>query len=236
VARAILVRHGQSVSNADPEAASLPAEVGDRLTEKGREQARAAAEVVASLGGTVLVTSPMRRARETAEILNDTLDLPSRELDYIHELRESDDYQHLAPEEQKLHRWSMRMVEHADDPDHAPAGAESFNDVLGRVTRFKSELEAMGAAGELPVVVTHGLLLRFFLAHSILGDELAPRHAPRLWQMRSLNCGVSVFEAGERWHSVDPEIPGWSCITWMGKAQSSLEDLPAAAPRIGSPE
>ena len=217
MARAVLVRHGQSVSNADPEAASLPAEVGDRLTDRGREQSRAVAEVLRSQGGTVLITSPMRRARETAAIINEALELPLREFDYIHELRESDDYQVLAPEEQKLHRWSVRMVEHADDPDHAPPGGESFNDVLGRVKRFKSELESIGAAGERPVVVTHGLFLRFFLAHSILGDELAPRHAPRLWQLRSLNCGISVFEQGERWHPVDPEIDGWSCITWMAR-------------------
>jgi broad specificity phosphatase PhoE len=217
VARAILVRHGQSVSNADPQAASLPAEVGDRLTDHGREQARRAAEALSDIGGTVLLTSPMRRARETAEIVNETLRLPLRELDYIYELRESDDYAGLAPEEQKLRRWSVRMVESADDPDAAPPGGESFNDVLGRVLRFKGELEDLGSAGELPVVITHGLFLRFFLAHSVLGDELAPRHAPRLWQMRSLNCGISVFEAGERWHPADPDIEGWSCITWMSR-------------------
>lgn len=217
MARAVLVRHGESVSNADPDAASLPAEVGDRLTERGREQSRAVAEMLRNHGGTVLITSPMRRSRETAEIINGVLGLPLHELDYIHELRESDDYARLAPEEQKLRRWSVRMVEHADDPDHAPEGGESFNEVLGRVTHFKSELESRGADGELPVVVTHGLFLRFFLAHSVLGDEFAPRHAPRLWQMRSLNCGVSIFERGERWHAVDPDIPDWSCITWMSR-------------------
>ena len=39
----------------------------------------------------------------------------------------------------------------------------------------------------------------------------------RLWQARSLNCGLSIFEQGERWHPADPEIPGWSCITWMAR-------------------
>ena len=217
MARAILVRHGQSVSNADPRSASIPTEVGDRLTDKGREQARAVAGFLPNHGPTLLLTSPMRRARETAGIVNEELGLPCRELDYIHELRESDEYQHLAPEEQKLQRWSVRMAEHAEDPDHSPEGGESFNDVLGRVLRFKTELKELGDAGEVPLAITHGLFLRFFLAHSFLGDELGPRHAARLWQMRSLNCGISVFEAGERWHAVDPDIPGWSCITWMAR-------------------
>jgi len=215
--RAIFIRHGQSVSNADPQSASLPAEVGDRLTEKGRDQARAVADAVADHGATHLLHSNMRRARETAEIVNVRLALPSRELDYIQELRESDDYQEIAPEEQKLHRWSVRMVEHPDDPDHGPGGAESFNDVLGRVKRFKSELEELGAEGQRPVVVTHGLFMRFFMAHCLYGDEFAPRHAPRLWQLRPLNCSISIFEHGGRGHSVDPDLDGWSCITWMSR-------------------
>lgn len=215
--RALLVRHGQSVSNADPRSASLPAEVGDRLTDLGRAQAEAVVEPLAAHAPTHLYTSPMGRARETAEVINERLRLPLAVLDYVHELRESDDYQHLAPEEQKLRRWSMRMVERPDDPDFAEGGAESWSDVVGRVLRLKAELEQMGAEGQRPAVITHGLFLRFFVVHSLLGDEFSPRHAPRLWNMRSLNCGLSIFEQGERWHPVDPEIPGWSCITWMAR-------------------
>ena len=215
--RAIFVRHGQSVSNAHPTSASLPSEQGDRLTDFGREQAQAVAENLPPFGGTHLLHSSMRRARETAEIINETLGLPMREVDYIQELREADDYQDMDPEEQQLARWSVRMVESAGDPEAAPPGAESFNDILGRVKRFKAELDELGAQGQRPVVVTHGLFMRFFLAHSIYGDEFAPRHAPRLWQMRSLNCSISLFEHGEKWHPADPEISGWTCITWMSR-------------------
>jgi probable phosphoglycerate mutase len=234
VTRALLVRHGQSVSNADPAAASLPAEVGDRLTELGRRQAAALTEALVGQGATRLLTSPMRRARETAAVINETLGLPLAELPYVHELRESDDYQRISPEEQKLRRWSVRMAEHPDDPDHAPGGAESFNDVLGRVTRLKRELERLGSEGERPLVITHGLFLRFFLAHSLLGDEFAPRHTPLLWQMRTLNCSISLFEQGERWHPVDPEIRDWSCITWMARPWEPPPEPGAGAGGRGS--
>jgi hypothetical protein len=33
-----------------------------------------------------------------------------------------------------------------------------------------------------------------------------------------LNCGVSIFEHGERWHPVDAETPGWTCLSWMSRA------------------
>lgn len=213
--RVLLIRHGESVSNADPVAAALPAEVGDRLSELGHRQARAAGEVLRGGGATLLITSPMRRARETAAELNASLALPLTELDFIHELRESDDYTSLTPADQTLRRWSVRMGASLD-PEAAEGGAESFNDVLRRVKKLKAVLEAL-PAGELPVVVSHGLFLRFFCFHTLLGDAFGPAEVGRLWQLRSLNCGLSVFEQGERWNTIDPEIPGWTCISWMAR-------------------
>jgi probable phosphoglycerate mutase len=216
VTRALFLRHAQSVSNAHPEAAALPEAEGDRLSDLGREQAARAGEALGEQGATRLITSPMGRARETAAILNDSLALPLTELEYIHELREADDYTSLAPEDQKLRRWSERMPQHPDDPEYAEDGAESFAAVIGRVKRLKTELEAQPPV-DLPMVVTHGLFLRFFLFHSLLGDDFGPGQVQLLWQARSLNCGLSIFCQGEHWHPIDPEIPGWSCITWMAR-------------------
>ena len=61
-----MLRHAQSVSNAQKEAASLSDEEGDRLTERGWEQARNAAKALEGRGFTRLISSPMRRAQETA--------------------------------------------------------------------------------------------------------------------------------------------------------------------------
>jgi broad specificity phosphatase PhoE len=215
--RAIMVRHGESVSNADPEMASLPLEEGDRLTERGREQARLAGEALAGLEPTALLSSTMGRAIETAEIIAETIGLPIVEIPYITELRESRDYDSMSAEEQKLRRWSVWMREHGDDPDFSWHGGESFEQVRGRVRRLKDELESEHDGGR-PLVVTHGIFLRFFLFDSLLGDAFGPDQAARLWFLRSLNCGVSVFEHGERWHPVDAETPGWTCLSWMSRA------------------
>ena len=216
MSRAIFVRHGESVSNADRELAALPPEQGDRLTERGRDQSRAAAEALRALAPTALLTSDMGRAKETAELIGDRLSLAPRQLPHIQELRESRDYATMRPEEQKLRRWSSWMAEHGDDPDYSWQGGESFNQVRGRVRRFKQELER-DHADELPVIVSHGLFLRFFLFDSLLGDAFGPGQVGRMWYVRSLNCGVSVFEHGERWHPADPDTPGWTCITWMAR-------------------
>lgn len=214
--QALLLRHGESVSNADPEAIALPEQIGDQLTERGREQARATAAGLRETGITRLLSSPMRRARETAEPLSEALELPVTVLPYVHELKEGPGYSELSPEEQKLRRWSARMSAHPDDPDHANDGAESFNDVRDRVRRLKAELERQ-PEGERTLVVTHGIFSRFFFFDSLLGEEFEPRMVPQLWNLRTRNCGLSVFEQGERWHPADVETPGWTCVTWMAR-------------------
>jgi broad specificity phosphatase PhoE len=219
--RALLLRHGESASNADPKAVALPDQIGDRLSELGREQARAAAEALKGAGITRLLSSPMQRAAETAEPLSAALALPVTVLPYVHELKGVAGYGELSPEEQKLRRWSVRMAAHPDDPDHTSGEAESFNQILARVRRLKAELESQ-PSGERTLIVTHGIFARFFFFDSLLGDEFGPRMAPRLWNLRSHNCGLSVFERGERWHPTDVETPGWTCITWMARPQ----DLP----------
>jgi broad specificity phosphatase PhoE len=216
VTRAAFVRHGESVSNAHPELAALPAEQGDRLTELGRHQSRAVAEGLRAFEPTVLLTSPMGRARETAELIGERLSLVPRELPYIEELRESRDYAAMRPEEQRLRRWSTWMAAHGDDPDYSWQGGESFNQVRSRVRRLKEALEREFASVR-PLVVSHGLFMRFFLFDSLLGEAFGPAEVERLWYVRSLNCGVSVFEQGERWHPADADTPGWTCITWMAR-------------------
>jgi broad specificity phosphatase PhoE len=215
--RAIFVRHGESVSNAHPELASLPTAEGDRLTELGRRQAIAAAEPLAAMRPTALLSSTMGRAVETAELIGERLGLEVEELPYITELRESRNYATMSAEEQKLRRWSVWMVEHGDDPDFSWQGGESFDEIRGRVRRLKDELEREHAGGQ-PLIVTHGLFLRFFLFDSLLGDAFAPSQAGRLWFVRSVNCGVSVFEQGERWHPADADTDGWTCVSWMGRS------------------
>jgi broad specificity phosphatase PhoE len=212
--RLLMLRHAESRSNAHPEAVALPEVEGDRLTRRGWEQARAAARGLRDAKLARLISSPMRRARETAGVLSEELGLPVEVRESIHELRESDEYLALPPEEQKLRRWSVWMAEHGHDPEWAPPGGESFNAVRARVRRFKAEMEAGGPGGEV-LAVSHGIFLRFFLVDSLLGDEFGARDVGRLWRLRTVNCGLSVFERGEPRHPADPEIHGWVCASWM---------------------
>jgi broad specificity phosphatase PhoE len=84
--RALFLRHGQSVHNAHTAAEPLPDQEGDRLTEVGLEQARAAGAALGDRGVTRLLTSPLRRTCETAAAVGAALGLEPQELPYTHEL------------------------------------------------------------------------------------------------------------------------------------------------------
>lgn len=178
--RALFLRHGESVHNAARSGEPAPGSDSDRLTEKGVEQAHAAGAALREHGVTRLLSSPLRRARETAQAVGDALGLEPEEIDYAHELH----------------------------------SGETFEQAVARVRLLKGELEA-GEAGELPLLITHGIFTRFFLLDSVLGDGFEAPMAAGLWNLGSHNCGLCVFTHGESRDPLGQIIPGWTCLTWM---------------------
>lgn len=211
--RVFFLRHGESRSNADPERIAIPEHEGDALSERGREQARTAAEAVAGLRIARIVTSPMQRARETAAIVAGRIGHEPVVWEWLHELREPSSYAALPRIEQERQRWSSRMSQNAD-PAYRPGDGESFADLLARVERTRERLVADGVDATL--LVGHGIFLRFMFALTLLGSGFEPRHAERLWRIGSLNCGLSTFDHVASGGSEDPaDIDGWRCVTWM---------------------
>jgi broad specificity phosphatase PhoE len=180
MSRALLLRHGESVHNAHTGREALADEQGDRLTERGRAQARRAGAGLGGYGVTRLWTSPMRRATETAAAIGAGLGLEPAELPYAQEL----------------------------------SRGERFEDLVARVRRLKAELEAL-APEELPLLVGHGIFIRFFLLDSVLDDEFEPPMAAGIWNLGSCNCGLSTFARGENRDPGGTEVPGWTCLSWM---------------------
>ena len=214
------LRHGESVSNAEP-GRDLPDEAGDRLTDLGHAQAAEAARHLGELRIDRLWSSPLRRARETAEPIAAALGLEIEVHDELRELREADGHGELTSEEQKLRRWSAWMAEHPDDPEFAPPGGESFAAMLDRVERLKRELLAEPERRVL--AISHGILLRFFFVHSFLERDFGPDQVQQLWQLRTLNCALSAFQHRPLGAEAAYPSPGeWLCVTWMARPWDPL--------------
>lgn len=164
----ILVRHGESTGNAD---GLLLGRIDAPLTERGLEQARALGPSVA--GATRVISSPLGRARDTAEALG--LGLPVE----IDERWIEVDYGELdgrplgsVPAEVWV-RWRA-------DPDYRPPGGESLAEAGSRVREACEELfDADGGAargdGDV-VVVSHVSPIKAAASWALgLGDQGAWR-------------------------------------------------------------
>lgn len=228
--RAHFLRHGESVSNADRDSISLPDAEGDRLTDRGRRQVEAAAAYLEGTDAARILTSPLRRARETAELLRRRLGLEVVELEELRELRLSEGYGELSFDQQRLQRWSEWMAEHGYDPDYSHRGGESFNQIKARVEVVKERLVGDGAE---TIAVSHGIFLRFFFISCLLADAFPATQVGRLWQLGTVNCGLSTFEHSRDWGPQLPQIDPWRCLSWMerpwtrGRTSSAPERSPA---------
>ena len=164
--RVWLIRHGQSESNA-----GLPSkEPGSSvLTALGHWQAEQVARGFGQAPA-LIVTSPYRRARQTAEPsikrfpAAAAAEWPVQEFTYLGELRKR--AMTTAEREPYVQAYWERS-----DPQEASGGAESFADLVRRSRDF---LDRVGTERSGPVAVfTHGLFMRS-VAWSLVSGVTVP--------------------------------------------------------------
>ncbi len=179
--RLYLVRHGETDWNAEGRLLSF---TDAPLNARGVAQAAALASALAAVRWDRAVSSPLVRARRTAEVvLAASRGAPSLEVD--ERLREMD----FGPYE----GWSETQLE-ADPPAVARRrdgaqlhGVEPEEDVAERARLFLASLD--GATGTT-LVVGHGRMLRVLIAATL---GLPPTFARSL---RMRNCRPAVLEPG----------------------------------------
>jgi broad specificity phosphatase PhoE len=197
--RVYLLRHAET---ADPSIFhGAESDVG--LSDRGRRQALQIADHLAALRPDVVVCSGMRRARDTAGPIARACGLQPHVEPLLHERRVgalggTPTHSPHGPWPETLRRWA------AGDTAYAPAGAESFDDVRGRVLPVWERLTA-AHAGRTLVVVAHGIVCRVLLLSLLPGwsaadwDRLGPIHNVGLtelvgdegaWQALRVNAKV----------------------------------------------
>jgi broad specificity phosphatase PhoE len=136
----IVIRHGRTVSN---RRGLLLGRADPPLDELGIVQARALADAVGPVDR--IVSSPLLRARQTAEAFGLPVDIDDRwiELDY-------GDFDGRPIAEIPAETWARWRA----DPDFAPPGGESLATLRRRVDGACDAIRA-AAAEETVVVVTH---------------------------------------------------------------------------------
>jgi probable phosphoglycerate mutase len=206
VLRLVLARHGQTPANvAKILDTALP---GPGLTDLGRLQAEALGkELAADPRGPVaaVVSSPARRARETAGLVAPALGLTPGVVEGTHEVQVGELEGRNDEDSIARFRTTYDAWRDGDVAARMPGG-ESGRDVLDR---YLPALE--GLRGEYPagtvVLVSHGAVLRL-VAHALVGeipDVGSDDHVD--------NCGRVVLGADDA---------GWSLEAWRREAPGGL--------------
>jgi len=182
--RLLLARHGQSVWN---EVRRFQGRLDPELSALGRAQARALGGALAPFRVRAAYVSPLRRARETAEIALRGAGVPLVAIDELREL--------------SLGEWEGRTIDEIrsrdGDPyrawvraplDCPPPGGEPLSEVCERVLRVVERIAAAHPNGDDVLVVAHGGVISVY-ACFLLGCSLNT-----LWRLRFDNGSLTVVE------------------------------------------
>ena len=197
----LLVRHGVTAHTLDKRFSGGLGGRNPGLTEEGRAQVRATADWLAPLMDEidVVVTSPVRRTQESAEILGARLERTVSVEEGLAEM-EFGTWEGLTFAEIKerypddLDRWLGSL-------DHTPGGGESFRvvekRVLGSLERLLSD-----HAGQTVLAVSHVTPIKVLVAHalgapldSVYRMELAPASVTVLSFFPDGNASMRMFNA-----------------------------------------
>jgi probable phosphoglycerate mutase len=182
----VLVRHGATSLTAEKRFSGGLASSNPGLTDEGRAQVREVADWLAPIGAAadVVVTSPVRRTRESADILAARLGLEVVEEPGLAEMEFGawDGLTFAEVDQQRpgeLEAWLGSL-------EAAPPGGESFEEV-GRRVRAALDRLLEQHAGKTVVLVTHVTPIKVLVAHAVE----APLSA--LFRMELSTASVTVL-------------------------------------------
>ena len=160
-----LVRHGQTISNLND---IVQGQSESDLTELGCRQAEGTRDRLKPVHFDRIITSDLRRAVQTAEIIAQDRNLEIKRESLLRE-------QHWGDYQGKkmsvvLPEWKYDKPEHYIDPP----GGETLADLADRAREFWRLHEA-GFEGKATLIVSHGTFLGVLLL-AVLGDSIPPEH------------------------------------------------------------
>jgi probable phosphoglycerate mutase len=156
----LLVRHGQTTFNLE---GRLPGQLpGIALTDEGRRQAQHAAVALSGLPLSAVISSPLERAQDTAQIIARGWALPIR-LDP--RLKDTDVGAWSGQKLDELGKTDPVWRSFVERPDQPPPGVEGFTAVQNRSVAVVEEILEDTSLGQYIVLVAHADVVKLILAH-----------------------------------------------------------------------
>jgi broad specificity phosphatase PhoE len=181
MSRLLLARHGQSVSNAVRRFQGVQ---DVALSELGARQAEALGRAIRRLPIAAVYTSPLERARRTAEIAAAGLGVPLTPVDDLRELSLGE-WEGCTVEEIRALPGDPYEQWVRDPVACLPPGGEPLPEVQARVVSAMADIAAAHPNGQQVLVVCHGGVISAYLAHC-LGLPLSS-----IWRLTLSNGSIT---------------------------------------------
>lgn len=215
--RVYWVRHGENRANLTREFSYK--KVDYPLTPRGVLQAEQAAAYFAGKPIRAVYSSPLLRARQTAEIIAAPLSLPVEVLEELREINVGD----LEGREPSPEAWALHDNIFAEwwrgGRETAFPGGENGYQVLVRIRTAVNQILA-GRRGEEIVIVSHGGCLLMSLADIAPGSERQPKLADCFG-----NCGFAEFIFENNIHPPEGKMLRWGVMEHL-HGEAALQGLP----------
>jgi 2,3-bisphosphoglycerate-dependent phosphoglycerate mutase len=218
-----LVRHGENPANVRREFSYR--KVDYNLTEKGVRQAEQTARYFAAMHTErsidAIYSSPLKRARQTAEIIGAAM---GHAVTTIEELREINcgNFDGVPPtDEMWAHHDQILRSWRDGDHDARFPGGEDFHELRARA-RVALGQAVDGRAGQTIVMVTHGGIVG-----ASLSDICPELDHELVWSVPNRNCAITELEL----HSEDADVANawgvlkrWAASDHLGEERGARSE------------
>jgi broad specificity phosphatase PhoE len=222
----LFIRHGQTTWNVEHR---LPGQLpGIHLTDTGKQQTERLADALAVLPVSAVISSPLERARETAEIIAQSCKLAIQlEADLV-----DINVGHWAGQDHdELNKSNEEWKAFKRNPTVAPPDVETFPQVQARAVAAVDRWRAKETSGAYPAFVTHADVIKLLIAY-YTGLE-----AGQAGKLIIDNASVSIVEVEDEKQPLIVAIswspkPGWLKPPTSESKSLPVEDIKTGEERI----
>ena len=166
------------------------------MSETGRRQAGCLAARVSKLGVQALLSSPLRRAKETAHAIAEATGLEPEYSGLFVERVKPPSINGKPFADEEAHAVWTEWNKSLYTPGMRVCGGENFDDLIARADAALAFLQARAEASM--AVITHGYFLRTVVARAVLGEFLSGPMFKRFQRVAGLeNTGLAAMRYGE---------------------------------------
>ena len=176
------VRHGETNSNLQKSVVSF----NDELTDNGRKQAQQLTERISTISLDIIITSPHKRTKETAEIISKKVNKEIQDIALLGERKWPSQLEGKLLTDPEVEKYFNTSKEKNNtDPTWHYSDEENFLDVKKRAKHFIDYVSKLADSNIL--AVSHEYFIKLILAVMMHGDQLSYEIFRSFFKFTSLN-------------------------------------------------